>query len=130
MRLIERLYQYIAYKGLSFYAFERGCGMANGYLKKQFKGKGTVGSDMLEKLHQKHTDLSLMWLITGKGAMLDEQAVSGQLQGEKDSEYVISKDDIITMLRGQAAMMQRSLVDKEKIILMLEAKLRRMQASQ
>jgi hypothetical protein len=69
-------------------------------------------------------------LITGKGAMLDEQAISGQLQGEKDREHVISKDDIITMLRGQAAMMQRSLVDKEKIILMLEAKLRRMQASQ
>jgi len=130
LRLIERLYQYIAYKELSFYAFERGCGMANGYLKKQFKGKGTVGSDMLEKLHQKHADLSLMWLITGKGPMLDEQAaVPGQLQ-EKGREYAHSKDDIITLLRGQTAMMQRSLADKEKIILMLEAKLRRMQASQ
>jgi hypothetical protein len=105
--------------------------MANGYLKKQFKGKGTVGSDMLEKLHQKHTDLSLMWLITGKGPMLEEQATaSGQPQEEKGREYVISKDDVITLLRGQAAMMQRSLADKEKIILMLEAKLRRMQASQ
>ena len=104
--------------------------MANGYLKKQFKGKGTVGSDMLEKLHQKHADLSLMWLITGKGAMLDEHAaIAGQLQ-EKGREYAISKDDIITLLRGQAAMMQRSLADKEKIILMLEAKLHRMQASQ
>ena len=104
--------------------------MANGYLKKQFKGKGTVGSDMLEKLHQKHADLNLMWLITGKGAMLDEQAAVPGQPPEKDREYAISKDDIIAMLRGQTAMMQRSLADKEKIILMLEAKLRRMQASQ
>ena len=129
MRLIERLYQYIDYKKLSFYAFERGCGMANGYLKKQSKGKGTVGSDMLEKIHQKHKDLSLIWLLTGKGTMLDEPGLHDTNE-EGTGNYLISKDDIIILLREQVAILERSLADKEKIILMLEAKLRRIKTRQ
>ncbi len=134
MRLIERLYQYIEYKQLSFYAFERGCGMANGYLKKQYKGKGTVGSDMLEKIRKNYIDLSLMWLLTGEGTMLEEPPeTAGQqvLQAEDgESGYVISKDDIITLLREQVGILEKSLADKEKIILMLEGKLRKMKARQ
>ncbi|HEY4151644.1 MAG TPA: hypothetical protein VGM41_22045 [Chitinophagaceae bacterium] len=134
MRLIERLYQYIAYKELSFYAFERGCGMANGYLKKQYKGKGTVGSDMLEKIRKNYIDLSLMWLLTGEGTMLEEAPETGGQQAQQLEEgengYVISKDDIITLLREQVGILEKSLADKEKIILMLEGKLRKMKARQ
>lgn len=129
MRLIERLYQYIEHKKLSFYAFERECGMANGYLKKQSKGKGTVGSDMLEKIHHKHTDLSLIWLLTGKGGMLEEADAPPQeihVHEEDNGSYMISKDDIIILLREQVAILERSMADKEKIILMLETRLRRM----
>jgi hypothetical protein len=129
LRLIERLYQYINHKKLSFYAFERSCGMANGYLKKQSKGKGTVGSDMLEKIHQRHKDLSLIWLLTGKGSMLDELALH-DIHEEGNGNYLISKDDIILLLREQVAIFERSLADKEKIILMLEAKLRRIKTKQ
>lgn len=127
MRLIERLYQYIEHKQLSFYAFERECGMANGYLKKQSKGKGTVGSDMLEKIHQKHTDLNLVWLLTGKGSMLEEATVAQELHiREEDSgNYLISRDDIIILLREQVAILERSIADKEKIIQLLETRLRR-----
>lgn len=127
MRLIERLYQYIEHKKLSFYAFERECGMANGYLKKQSKGKGTVGSDMLEKIHQKHTDLNLLWLLTGKGSMLEETAGPQELhiREEDHGNYIISRDDIIILLREQVAILERSITDKEKIILMLETRLRR-----
>ena len=132
MRLIERLYQYITYKELSFYAFERGCGMANGYLKKQYKGKGTVGSDMLEKIHKNYIDLSLMWLLTGEGTMLEESGESpGQPQADEgESGYMIVKEDIITLLREQVAILEKSLADKEKIILMLEGKLRKLKTRQ
>jgi hypothetical protein len=132
LRLIERLYQYIEYKNLTFYAFERGCGMANGYLKKQSKGKGTVGSDMLEKIHQKHTDLSLAWLVTGKGTMLETPIVHTDhpLQEDDHGNYVISREDIIIMLREQVSILEHALSDKEKIILMLEAKLRKLKTKQ
>jgi len=102
--------------------------MANGYLKKQSKGKGTVGSDMLEKIHHKYTDLSLIWLLTGKGGMLEESAVSSpelHIQEEDSGSYMISKDDIIILLREQVVILERSIADKEKIILMLETRLRR-----
>ena len=132
MRLIERLYQYITYKELSFYAFERGCGMANGYLKKQYKGKGTVGSDMLEKIHKNYIDLSLMWLLTGEGTMLEEitETTADPQVEEGEGSYTIVKDDIITLLREQVAILEKSLADKEKIILMLEGKLRKLNTRQ
>jgi hypothetical protein len=44
--------------------------LSNGYLGKQLKGKGAVGSDILERIKENYTDLSLIWLVTGKGAML------------------------------------------------------------
>ncbi|MBS1563653.1 MAG: hypothetical protein JST39_04655 [Bacteroidetes bacterium] len=129
MRLIERLYQYIEHKQLSFYAFERECGMANGYLKKQSKGKGTVGSDMLEKIHQKYGDLNLVWLLTGKGNMLDDHNIPAELtlhDEDQNGSYLISRDDIIILLREQVTILERSMADKEKIILMLETRLRRL----
>lgn len=129
MRLIDRLYQYIEYKELSFYGFERGCGMANGYLKKQHKGKGTVGSDMLEKIHKSYIDLNVMWLLTGEGPMLEEAPETNEQQVEEGG-YMISKDDIITLLREQVSILEKSLADKEKIILMIEGKLRKLKARQ
>jgi hypothetical protein len=106
--------------------------MANGYLKKQYKGKGTVGSDMLEKIHKNYIDLSLMWLLTGEGPMLEEAPETGSAQQAEEGEsgYVISKEDIITLLREQMGILEKSLADKEKIILMLEGKLRKLKARQ
>jgi hypothetical protein len=106
--------------------------MANGYLKKQYKGKGTVGSDMLEKIHKNYIDLSLMWLLTGEGPMLEEAPETGSVQQAEEGEsgYVISKDDIITLLREQMGILENSLADKEKIILMLDGKLRKLKARQ
>jgi hypothetical protein len=52
------------------------------------------------------------------------------IQEEGNGNYLISRDDIIILLREQVAILERSLADKEKIILMLEAKLRRMKTRQ
>jgi len=106
--------------------------MANGYLKKQYKGKGTVGSDMLEKIHKNYIDLSLMWLLTGEGTMLEEitETTADPQVEEGEGSYTIVKDDIITLLREQVAILEKSLADKEKIILMLEGKLRKLNTRQ
>lgn len=70
MRLIDRLYEYMAYHSITPYAFEHACGISNGYLAKQKNGKGSVGSEMLERIRQVYPDLNLIWLINGSGAML------------------------------------------------------------
>ena len=80
MRVIDRLYQFLEYKELTPYAFEKVCELSNGYLHKQLKGGGSIGSDVLEKIHQNYSELSLMWLITGKGNMLFEDESDSMLE--------------------------------------------------
>jgi len=72
MRLIDRLHLYLESKSVTAYAFEKACGVGNGYLGKQSKGKGSVGSDILEKVAAHYPDLDLTWLITGRGSMLQK----------------------------------------------------------
>lgn len=121
MRLIDRLQIYLSHKGITAYAFERTCDVANGYLKKQVKGKGTVGSDILERIHEQYSDLSLLWLLTGTGEMIDVYA--GQELQEEEAAYKVMRAELIQLLRGQIAVLEASNADKDKIIQMLEQQL-------
>jgi hypothetical protein len=101
MRLIERLQEYLVYSNISAYEFEHTCNLSNGYLGKQLKGKGSVGSDILERIKENYTDLSLVWLVTGKGKMPSQrrQPIATAPVSELNEEqniYFTSKDDVIT----------------------------------
>jgi transcriptional regulator with XRE-family HTH domain len=123
MRIIDRLLQYLAEKKITAYSFERNCKVANGYLKKQQKGKGSVGSDILERIYKNYLDLSLIWLISGEGEMLvDTENIAGrQVLAEKKQYY--TKDEHLQHLAERIALLETSLADKEKIIALLEAQL-------
>ncbi len=124
MRLIERLYHFLEYKHLSHHSFERGCGIANGYLKKQARGRGTIGSEILEKISERHLDLSLNWLITGKGTMLIEKEYGeGPETGfslEDHKPAYLTDERTVRLLRDKIAILENALSDKEKIIRLLE----------
>lgn len=122
MRLIDRLYLYLEFKSLTAYAFERACGIANGYLKKQYNGKGSVGSDILEKIHQHYPDLNMLWLLAGDGEMIIRD--SNLILKENEEKYMTIKDEMITLLQAQIAFLERSIADKDKIIAILEAQLK------
>ena len=115
--------KYLLNKGITAYSFERTCQVANGYLKKQQKGKGTVGSDILERIHRNYADLNLVWLISGKEEMIlenrENEEIKNLLQEEK---HYYTKDEMIEFLTGRITLLERSLADKEKIIHMLETK--------
>lgn len=66
MNTRERILKYIESKGISKYRFYKDIGLSNGYLDKE----GNVGSDICEKISYQYKDISIEWLITGKGEML------------------------------------------------------------
>jgi hypothetical protein len=132
MRLVDRLQEYLAYYQVSAYAFEHTCGLSNGYLGKQLKGKGAIGSDILERIKQNYTDLSLIWLVTGRGSMLLSQPAptgAGQKTSELNEEqhiYFTSKDDVIKLLKKQIGKLETTIADKDRIIVLLESQVRQM----
>lgn len=122
MKVTDRLQAYLEYKQISPYTFERTCGIANGYLKKQMKGKGTIGSDIVERITEKYRDLNVTWLLTGKGQMLIAQYAHGDFVSEiadRESRYGMH-DQVITLLREKILILESALADKEKIIKLLE----------
>lgn len=134
MRLIDRLQQYLAFNSISAYSFEHTCEISNGYLGKQLKGKGAVGSDILERIKENYTDLSLIWLVTGKGTMLlslpnagNEKKVSEL--NEEQHIYFTSKDDVISLLNKQIAKLETTFAAKDKIIALLEEQLHQLSQS-
>jgi hypothetical protein len=131
MRLIERLQEYLIYSRISAYAFEHTCQLSNGYFGKQLKGKGSVGSDILERIKENYIDLSLIWLVTGKGSMLLSFPSKTMSNGcydlnEEQQVYFTSKDEVIKLLNKQVAKLETTIADKDRIIALLEEQIREM----
>ena len=128
MRLIERLQDYLVHSNISAYAFEHTFGLSNGYLGKQLKGKGAVGSDILERIKENYTDLSIVWLVTGRGKMFvtippnSSNVYTAELE-EEQKLYFTSKDEVIKLLNKQQTKLEGIIADKEKIIALLENQL-------
>jgi hypothetical protein len=125
MRIIDRLVKYLGHKQITAYSFERTCQVANGYLKKQQKGKGSIGSDILEKIHKNYFDLNLVWLITGEEEMLhpdNADRETKRLLLQEDKNYY-TKDEMIKFLQERVVLLESALADKEKIVALLEAQL-------
>lgn len=124
MRSIDRLFEYLKHINISAYNFEKTCSIANGYLKKQSRGKGTIGSEILEKISAQYPDLSLTWLITGKEKMLKEgyqyEILPNQTLAEPEALYTTNQT--IKSLREKIAILENIIADKEKIISLLESR--------
>jgi hypothetical protein len=123
MRVIERLLAYLDHRRLTPYTFERTCNIGNGYLKKQEKGKGTIGSETLQKIGNVYKDLNLSWLLTGAGNMIIEGLYPGVLSPGNWSEgeqMYSSQEQTIKALSDRILFLENALADKEKIIGLLE----------
>lgn len=122
MKVTDRLQEYLNFKNISPYTFERTCGIANGYLKKQIKGKGTLGSDIVERITEKYRDLNVTWLMTGKGQMiLGQYPHTDHVSAIAERESIYSNhEQVIRTLREKILILESALADKEKIIKLLE----------
>lgn len=68
--VLQRLKEFIDYKGISIAAFEKNIGMSNASFGKSLKVGGTIGADKIEKILSIYPELSAEWLMRGKGDML------------------------------------------------------------
>lgn len=111
------------YKKLKPFTFEHVCNISNGYVNKQFKGKGTIGSDIIDKIHRSFPDLNMNWILTGKGGMIvktDNDPVGIQRQ---DEAPVSAREEVVLLLRKQVAALEAAVKDKDRIIALLEDQL-------
>ena len=68
--ILDRIKQFIDFKGIAVSAFERSIGMSNASFGKSLKNGGAIGTDKLENFLKTYPEVSPTWLLTGKGNML------------------------------------------------------------
>jgi len=69
MNVAKRINRFINDNNLSFSEFDKSIGTANGYIGKQIKSRGSVGSHIIEKIISSYPNLNVHWLMTGSGDM-------------------------------------------------------------
>jgi hypothetical protein len=68
--ILDRIKEYLDYRGISIAAFERSIGMSNASFGKSLKNGGAIGTDKLETILRTYNDISAEWLLRGEGEML------------------------------------------------------------
>ena len=63
VRTIERIKQLLDHYDLSMNALDNKAGLSNGYIGKQIKINGKIGSDALQKIHCAFNEVSGDWLL-------------------------------------------------------------------
>ena len=100
--ILERLKQYIDFKGISVAAFERSIGMANASFGKSLKKQGAIGTDKLENILNIYPDISPAWLLKGEGNMISANE-SAQPAQESTPTYLLNMiNEKDTLIRQQA----------------------------
>jgi hypothetical protein len=117
MKPIERIAVYLNFKSISPHAFERNIHLSNGYYSKQLKNLGSVGSDILIKIHHHFPDLNILWVLTGAGQMLMEEANKlNSLQVDEFAFRYESENKKIKTMESDLEKLNTLIKDKEKII--------------
>ena len=120
MKPIERIAIFSHFKKISPHAFEQKIDLSNGYFSKQLKHLGSVGSDILIRIHHTYSELDILWVLTGEGQMLKEEMLHSQQIDNSIIEDFTNKytneNKKLKKLENDFDKLQTSLSDKEKII--------------
>ena len=120
MKPIERIAIFIHFKKISPHAFEKKIELSNGYFSKQLKHLGSVGSDILIRIHDAYADLDILWVLTGERQMLKEEILdSEQIDNSIIEDFTnkyTNENKKLKKLENDFDRLQTSLSDKEKII--------------
>ncbi len=121
MNTLQRIKQYIDYKGISNKKFEEKIGYSNGAFASQLKNKRTIGSDKIENILNIFNELNPTWLLTGKGSMLlnnKKENIAAELAAVyKVTPPVQEKEPPqVSSLQYEIQSLKERIKDKEEII--------------
>lgn len=97
--LLERIKQFIDYKGIAISVFEKSIGMSNASFGKSLKTGGTIGGDKLENILTVYPELNPVWLMTGKGGMLKESEDPAAEKPQLVAENIPTLSNVEILLR-------------------------------
>ncbi len=89
MKIIERIFEYIKYKGVTIADFERTNTLSNGYLRKMKQRNADIGETIILNILENSPDISLSWFILGEGSMLKDNQPPTTVQPPSD---ILSND--------------------------------------
>jgi len=67
---LQRIKEYIDYKGISVAAFEKSVGMSNGSFGGQLRANKAIRSDNIESILKSYPELNPNWVFRGEGSMI------------------------------------------------------------
>ena len=100
MKIIERIFEYIKYKGVTIADFERKNSLSNGYLRKMKQRNADIGETIIVNLLENCPDISLRWFVLGEGSMLRADAAEKPtVEPSADTDKSKMLDTIATQTR-------------------------------
>ena len=114
MDVKDRIQQYIDYKGITAFPFEKSIGCSNGYWRKT----KSISANILTDIARVYSDLSIEWAVTGQGSMLKSEASAQPAQApssvvmipfEEYKKSIAEKDEVIKDQAHKIGMLEHEL---------------------
>lgn len=114
MDVKDRIQQYIDYKGITAFPFEKSIGCSNGYWRKT----KSISANILTDIARVYSDLSIEWAVTGQGSMLKSEASAQPAQTpssvvmipfEEYKKSIAEKDEVIKDQAHKIGMLEHEL---------------------
>lgn len=97
--IASRLKEFIAYKGISVFGFEKSIGLANNTIRKKLaSGHSNMGTDTLQLILKTYPELSADWLLLGIGEMLRKDNKEPEETGDPQLEIIKQQQQTISEL--------------------------------
>lgn len=96
-KISDRIKQFIDYKNITINKFSDSVGTSNSYFNKLIKNGTTIGSDKIENILQAYPEINPIWLVTGKGEMINaynQKETSLNITNEDPDKYEIKKEEL------------------------------------
>ena len=103
MKIIDRIFEYIKYKGVTVAEFERKNSLSNGYLRKMKQRNADIGETIIVTILENCPDLSVLWFVLGSGSMLKSETVSVSSDETSPGTLNTSLNTLKGILEGHAS---------------------------